>query len=634
MSTLSLALDPLPTTDVIPIGLQPITPEQATAIDAIIADSMTVDKQKGVLLDITGPAGVYRKAYGSTGSRPVTIDDHFRMGSITKTFLATAAFIQIDQGNLNMRDVVSKYVSGIPNGDNITIENLMSMRSGIPDYTADFLFSVQALFFPTGDFARDRELGIIKGSSSQFTPGTQFSYSNSNALLLGEILQNITGRDIRTILIEDVIQPLGMSETTWPTSAVIPAPAMSGSQWSPTWAREAGALTTTITDLTKWAEAMRDGTLLSDDSHFVFTQQFWGVPLGGTDPPTSVGYGHFQMKWGRWVGHGGSHPGGFDSSCLFDPDSGATITVANNAQIGRAPGFYVITKEIAKILYPGSMNDPIYAPPSPFTELQPVSASVSVSGGTPKTSVEPKDKTFTPEPAVVSVRMGIPGSMDLLPPAAAVGVSGGVPKVAKFAPPVFDSFASGVQYAGQSVQCNQTVAANNSVAIVDVLTSGTPVPSAVTLDGAAIPAVLSVTFPGATLRRYIQTGVTAGSHTILVDYGPGNYPRSALTSVAYRNVDTIGATTAVSKVGSEQPSQSVVPSATQVAVQTFGEISNSPFATWSGGASRGHIGTGSAGGYVDLLVNEATFTPVTFTAVGESGMSWGGLSTILNGKEI
>ena len=84
-------------TTAIPLGEQPITSEQAAAIDAIIAASMGVDKQPGVLVDITGPAGVYRKAYGSTGSRPVTIDDHFRMGSITKTFVAMAVFQQVDQ---------------------------------------------------------------------------------------------------------------------------------------------------------------------------------------------------------------------------------------------------------------------------------------------------------------------------------------------------------------------------------------------------------------------------------------------------------------------------------------------------------------------------------------------------------
>lgn len=635
-SPLSTAL--MVSTPSLPLGTQPLTAEQIAGVDAIITASMAQDNYPGVVLDITGPAGVYRKAYGNTpggwfsSGRPVTIDDHFRMGSITKTFLACAAFIQIDQGKLNMRDVVSKYVPGIPNGNNITIENLMSMQSGIPDYTADFWFSVNAGMFPTAPISRDREMGLIRGSSSQFTPGTQFSYSNSNALLLGEILQNITGRNIRNIIIEDVITPLGLTETTWPTNSVVPAPAMSDSQWTPDWAREAGALTTTITDLTKWAQEMRDGTLLSADSHYVWTKQFWGVPLGGDSPPTSVGYGHFQMKWGRWVGHGGSHPGGFDSSCLFDPETGATITVGNNAQIASAPGFYVTSKEIAKLLYPGSMNDPVYTPPSPFTELQPGPALVSIAGAWPRVRVEPKDKVYTPGPVAVSVRMGIPGSTDVDPNPAKVAVAGPAPKVAMFTPPVFDSFASSTTYAGRSAQLDHVVTHSNSVLIVDVLGQGTP--QAVTLDGAAFTPVLTVTFPGGSLRRYIKTGVATGTRKVFVDFGAGNYPRTALTSVAYHNVDTVGETTSTVISEGSSPSQSVLINGTQVAVQTFGEISGAGFATWSGGTNRGRQGVGDAGGYLDILVNEAPFASTTFTATGPSTMNWASIATVLNGKEL
>ena len=342
----------------------PISTDSQMAIDEIVADSMAANGQRGVIVSITGPAGYYHKAYGYTaaaGGRPVTTDDHFRMGSITKTFVAMAAFQQVDAGNLSLGDTVDQYVAGIPNGDIITIENLLTMRSGLPDYTTDFLIMLQVFFFPTSTISRDQILGVIRGSTPQFTPGSQFAYSNSNAVLVGEVLQEVTGRTIRDILLEDIIAPLGMVETTWPLTADIPEPAMSGSRWTPTWSQEAGCLTTTARDLTRWAEAIRDGDLLSPLSHSLWTETFWGQPFDAP-PITTIGYGHFAIKWGRLVGHGGSITG-FDSACVFDPVSGATIIVANNAQTSTASAFYGIAREVADLLYPGSMVQPTYSKP-------------------------------------------------------------------------------------------------------------------------------------------------------------------------------------------------------------------------------------------------------------------------------
>lgn len=364
-SALSDVLSPLAKTLTATPVDAPLSAGDAAGVDAIVADAMAANKQPGVIVSLTGPKGYYRKGYGSTGSRPVSHDDHFRMGSITKTFVMHAAWQAIDNGVLNLQDKLSQYVSGIVDSDKITVEHLVTMSSGIYDYTTNLSVQIIMFFAPTTVFTDDAILNYIRqGASLHFEPGTAFEYSNSNAVLIGHILKSVTGRHIRDIILEDIVTPLGLVETEWPLTAVLTEPRMADSQWSPSWAGAAGAMTTTATDLTKWAQEMRDGTLLSEESHALWIGSFYSQPVGPPLVPevTTVGYGHFQMELGRLVGHGGSISG-FDSACLFDPVSGATFIVANNTQTSTASAFYNIARRIGALLYPGSDVPPPYVTP-------------------------------------------------------------------------------------------------------------------------------------------------------------------------------------------------------------------------------------------------------------------------------
>lgn len=627
-----------------PTGGGPVSAEHAAAIDAIVAASMADPNSvpQGVIVQVNGPAGKYTKAYGTTGSRPINTDDHFRVGSITKMFVALAAWRQIDAGTLSLDDTIEQYVPGIPLGTQITIAQIMSMRSGIYDFMASF-FGWQIIYFlfPTSGYTEAQALSLAKGNPSQFAPGSQYAYCNSNAVIIGAVLEKITGRDIRTILHEDVIEPLGLTETEWPgypaaTSTSIQEPNMGNWAFNPDLVQCAGSLTSNITDLTRFAEAMRDGDLISNDSWNTWFHDFPTVDSLGalSSAPSLFGYGYFMMSYGRWFGHGGSCPGGngYVTACLFDPLTGATITVAENKQTANASAFYVIGRNIADLLYPGSMISPTYPIPRDVV-AQPAAAAVSVTGGTPTVTVEPANKIITPAPAVVTIVGGTPGSNELQPAAASVIITPGTPTVAISKPVLFNGFASGVLYYGYPLTLTHT-AADGDLVMVDVMVGISGPPTSVTYGGEPMTLVDhcyfagGATVSGGVLSRYAIADVAAGDHPVVVNFA--GLTRAAASARAYSNVGSIGETTKLNGPGTGTPSQSVSPAGNQLIVHAFGEQSGAAFSSWSGGTNRGHAGTGDIGGYADLIAND-TNTPATFTAAGSSGMYWGGLATALNG---
>jgi D-alanyl-D-alanine carboxypeptidase len=171
--------------------------------------------------------GTYVRTFGvadvATG-RPVSLADHFRIASISKTFTATVILQLVDQKRLSLSDHLSRFVQGIRYGSLITVEELLGMRSGIYDYTSDpaFLKAVTNnpdMRFTTADFLR-----IVRRHAPLFRPGTQTAYADSNYVLLGLIAETITHRPLGQLIRSQILTPLGLGQTSYPATAAIPAP--------------------------------------------------------------------------------------------------------------------------------------------------------------------------------------------------------------------------------------------------------------------------------------------------------------------------------------------------------------------------------------------------------------------------
>lgn len=161
---------------------------------------------------------------------PINPNMHFRIGSITKTFTGTVILQLVDQGKLKLDDPVSKYQPQVPNGGNITIRELLDMRSGLYNYSEDPGFGNTLLKNPQKVWTPKELLAISFSHPPYFPPGKDFHYSNTNYIILGQIIEQIAGQPVENEFQQRIFKPLGMNNSVMPPrpSATIPQPYTQG----------------------------------------------------------------------------------------------------------------------------------------------------------------------------------------------------------------------------------------------------------------------------------------------------------------------------------------------------------------------------------------------------------------------
>ncbi len=358
-----------------PAQAQPLSAANRAFVDATVTDAMKDGKKPGVSIMVSGPAGTYSKAYGVSNRAgiPLKVTDHFRIGSITKVFTSIAVLRYVDRGVINLNDKVSKYVPGMPNGNLITVQHLLQMRSGLYDYTDDPLFQIPFALYPQMPFSPQNALNITKRKPVLFAPGTKYKYTNTNYILLGLILEKVSGKPASTVITNEIMRPLGMTETSFPTTAAMPANSSRGYGPNPIFPRffkdytavnpyivwTAGAVISTHADLAKFSNALRTGVLLKPATQQK-RQFFCAMPYSGANGmPTTAGYGLGNLSLGKWQGHNGSLPG-FGSVMFYNPQTGAIITGMTNTWRDDFGIFTKIFPKVANQLYPGSLVAPQY----------------------------------------------------------------------------------------------------------------------------------------------------------------------------------------------------------------------------------------------------------------------------------
>ncbi len=347
---------------------KPLSTADRAFVDEVVAKQMSEDRLPGFSIAITGPQGDYTHVYGvanTATNAPLKLTDHVRIASITKTFVATAALRQIEQGNLAFSDKLSKYIKGVPNGNRITIKQMIGMRSGLYDYTMDPQWSRELEEDPRMKFDYQGVVAILKRHQPEFEPGAKTVYSDSNYYLLGAILERVSGISIAKLVTKEVIKPLGLKHTVYPTSAPLPSPFANGyyagpegksaitdvTLVNPDIAGAAGAMASTLGDLHKYAKQLGQGALLSPTMEKLRLQ----VGLLSQSPQVTLGYGLGIMRVGRWLGHNGA-VFGFSTVAMYDPKSGTTIAATANLASNFSTPTLEAFLQIAERLYPGSLK--------------------------------------------------------------------------------------------------------------------------------------------------------------------------------------------------------------------------------------------------------------------------------------
>ena len=315
-------------------------------LDRLVLDAYPSATEPGaaVLVMVDGKP-VLRKGYGMADVKKgvkVTPDMIFRIASITKQFTAVAVLQLVQQGKVSLDDPITKYLPDFDTrGKTITVENLLTHTSGLFNVTAldDFLAQV------TRDLKPIEVANRIAGKPLEFEPGSQFKYSNTNYILLGMMIEKVTGRTYAENLESSIAKPLGLADTRYSRDdALTPRHARgydreSSGEWAPmkpmsmTQPFAAGAIESTVDDLAKWTRALADGKAV--DSKLL--ERAW-TPYKPTEGPSDYGFGWFIRTESseRWIGHNGGI-NGFLSAAVWIPEKKTFVAILRNGMGGPAP---------------------------------------------------------------------------------------------------------------------------------------------------------------------------------------------------------------------------------------------------------------------------------------------------------
>lgn len=282
----------------------------------------------------------YVQAFGvqnPDSGEAMTPDLFMRIGSNTKSFTTTAILQLVDQGLIGLDDPIEKYVSGVPNGDQITIRQLGIMRSGLFDYSA--VTVSQWPSDPQQQWTAEELLAIAFSHPVNFAPGAQFDYDNTNTVLLGVVVEKVSGQPIRDYIHEHILEPEGLTHTSFPVGAEYPAPHPPGywrtpegeivdtSTWNTSWGDAAGQMISTVDDLRHWAYVLATGKLLQPATQRE-REQFLPAP----DEGEGVVYGFGMSDNSGWRGHDGNVLG-YVAYPFYLPSQQMTLVVLLNSAV-------------------------------------------------------------------------------------------------------------------------------------------------------------------------------------------------------------------------------------------------------------------------------------------------------------
>lgn len=304
-------------------------------MDQIVRSYTAANAFMGTVFVSEGDHVLLDKGYGSADLEwniPNAPDVKFRLGSLTKQFTVALILLLQEDGKLDIRNPVSKYLPDAPQTwQKVTLADLMGNTSGIPDFTNFKEFKVWGM----SPHTVDEEIGFFKSRPLDFEPGSNFAYSSSNFELLGAVIEKVTGRTYGDQLQERIFGPLGMKNTGLDVDGLILAkraqgyrPGKSGLlsarslSMSVPWA--AGSMYSTTGDLFKWEQALFNGRLLNKAS----------LKLMLTPGKGSYGLGVyvFANKTGTTIVTHEGAIAGFKTSLSYVPDKRITIVVLSNVE--------------------------------------------------------------------------------------------------------------------------------------------------------------------------------------------------------------------------------------------------------------------------------------------------------------
>lgn len=253
----------------------------------------------------------------------------FRLGSITKQFTAAAILLLEETGKITLDDPVKKYMPDTPaSWDKITLFHLLTHTSGIPNYTAFPEFSTMT----TRSKTPEQQIDVFRNRPLDFDPGSNYAYNNSGYVLLGYLIEKISGQPYHDFITNAIFKPLNMHDSGYDTHAAIISQRASGYDLTPNGFQNAdyldmslpysaGSLYSTTHDLYQWVNSLMNGKIISMASVKKMTTPFknnygFGVIINSMD-----GY--------QIILHAGGI-NGFNTILIHSPEDNLTVAVLSN----------------------------------------------------------------------------------------------------------------------------------------------------------------------------------------------------------------------------------------------------------------------------------------------------------------
>jgi D-alanyl-D-alanine carboxypeptidase len=342
-----------------------LSPEAKSRIDAAVSQILSSTKVPSASIAVVKDGRIaYLQAYGQARLSPpmeATPQMQYSVGSISKQFTAAAVLLLAQDGKLTLDDPVSKYLPDLTRASEVTIRMLLSHTSGYQDFWPED-YVMTSMMVPT---TAQHILDVWAKRSLDFDPGTQWQYSNTNYVIAGRIVEQVSGMPLIDLLKKRVFLPLGMDNVYDSDAAKLPAtdptgyerhalgPPRPSPQEGAGWMFAAGELAMPAHDLALWDISLIDRSLLEPAS---YEQMFTPVLLkSGADTGYGLGVDLGKREGHKIIEHSGEVSGFVSENVVF-PDDRAAIVVLTNEMATQA------ARSIADRIMPIVLGIPAQAP--------------------------------------------------------------------------------------------------------------------------------------------------------------------------------------------------------------------------------------------------------------------------------
>ena len=327
--------------------------QNLTEIDSLLQEKYPDNAPGATFLISKNGSVIYKKAFGFANlelNAPMKTNNVFKIGSLTKQFTAISILMLMEKGKLNLDDEITKFIPDYPtNGNKITIHHLLTHTSGIKDYT-----KVKGLnAIAQKDLTPLELIDFSKNEPIDFVPGEKYKYNNSGYVILGYIIEKVTGQPYADFIEERIFKKLEMTTSQYASQREVIQNRASGYQkkdsyinrmdFSLTLAYSAGGLMSTVDDMFKWQEAIKNNILVSKETT---EKAFTNYTLNNGEH-TNYGYGwHIKTINNNQIFEHGGSLWGFKSMGVYLPDLDIYVIGLTNCLCNSPTK---VTREIAKL---------------------------------------------------------------------------------------------------------------------------------------------------------------------------------------------------------------------------------------------------------------------------------------------